>query len=364
MDGIRAKLRQGYWCGSAPVGYKWDKNIGMLVIDEKKGPLVRKAFMMKYKDPNVTSEEIRRKIRKMGLNIARNTMSRLLRNPIYCGLIAHNALKGDLVEAKHEAIISKKVFLAVNNALAEKNARGWQVNEEEINLPLKRFMRCDCCGTPLTGYIVRKKGIYYYKCRKKGCGVNKNAKKMGELFMEEIRQFGVQEEIIPFVVQQVKASIVEANKAAIKEAETMERRLVEIDKKLKRLRERFVLHEEITREEYKEFAGQLTAEKEEILTQIEKSRKNSSNLLDHVEDCVKLGANLGVLWENGNYRDKQRIQKIAFPEGMFYDKKNDRVRTPRVNSIFALSSQISEILAQKNEGGSGCKTASSHPAHP
>jgi hypothetical protein len=31
-------------------------------------------------------------------------------------------------------------------------------------------------------------------------------------------------------------------------------------------------------------------------------------------------------------RDKQRVQKLAFPEGMYYSKKTDQVRPPRVKS--------------------------------
>ena len=36
----------------------------------------------------------------------------------------------------------------------------------------------------------------------------------------------------------------------------------------------------------------------------------------------------------GNYGEKSRLQKIIFPEGISYDRKTDRVRTPRVNSFF------------------------------
>ena len=87
--------------------------------------------------------------------------------------------------------------------------------------------------------------------------------------------------------------------------------------------------------------------------------------MNQVDDCIRIASNLGVLWEKGNYRDKQRVQKAVFPEGMYFNKKLDRVLTPRVNEIFRLSSQISSILSQKNAGSSGVyPTASRRVAPP
>jgi hypothetical protein len=78
-----------------------------------------------------------------------------------------------------------------------------------------------------------------------------------------------------------------------------------------------------------------------------------------IEECVQICRNLAVLWEKGDYRDKQRVQKIAFPEGMYYSKKTDTVRTPRVNELIRVSSELSKVLGQKETGGSISFDASS-----
>ena len=119
-----------------------------------------------------------------------------------------------------------------------------------------------------------------------------------------------------------------------------------MEKKIKRLRKRFIVEEEITREEYNEFAHDLIEEKEQIQKEIQLTRRNTSNILNKVEDCLQIAANLDVLWEKGDYRDKQRLQKIAFPEGMAYDKKNDQVLTNRVNELFRVSTEISQVFRQ------------------
>ena len=356
VDGMIAKMKQGYWCGQAPTGYKWDKNKGEIVFHETKGPLIKKAFMWKYNDPNTTSEEIRVKLRKMGLSLSKPTMTRIFQNPFYCGMIAHNLLNGEVVEGKHPKLVSKKIFLAVNKVVNEKNARGWQKNEANDNLPLKKFMRCDCCGTPLTGFLNKQKGIHYYKCRNSKCRVNKNAKKLETLFMEELNRIKVNPAAIPFIAQQLRAIIADQNAAKFKEAAAMETRVKEIDNKLKRLRQRLVLEETITREEYNEFAQVLIEEKEQILKELENSPEKSSNLLNKVEDCLQIAAKLPVLWEKGDYRSKQRLQKVAFPDGMAYSKEKDSVLTFRVNELFRLSGQISAILTQNGSPQNGQNT--------
>ena len=376
IAGMISKMKQGHWCGQAPTGYKWNKNKGELVFHETKAPLIKKAFKWKYNDPNVTIEEIRKKLRKMGLTVSKPTMNRIFQNPFYCGMIAHNLLNGEVVEGKHPPLVSKKVFLEVNRVRTEKYARGWQVNAENDNLPLKQFMRCECCGKPLTGFLNRQKGIHYYKCHDSKCRVNKNAKKLECMFMEELNLINVNPKAIPFIAQQVRAMIADINAAKFQEAEAMQKQVVEIDKKLKRLKQRFILDEEITREEYNEFAQLLLDEKTEISKELETAQVKTSNLLEKVEDCLQIGANLNVLWEKGNYRDKQRVQKIAFPEGMRYDKKNDRLLTPRVNELFRLSSQLSAIIAQNESPemgqyqgqltwvqGGGIKPSPAPPAH-
>lgn len=55
--------------------------------------------------------------------------------------MAHNMLEGKVVEGNQEQLVSKEVFLKVNGLLKE-NAQGYRINEENAEIPLKRFMLC------------------------------------------------------------------------------------------------------------------------------------------------------------------------------------------------------------------------------
>jgi hypothetical protein len=191
----------------------------------------------------------------------------------------------------------------------------------------------------------------YYNCRGRECKSNVNANSLGEKFLRELSQFTIKEEFIPLITQELEATMIQMNSEKFKEAEVMEKRLKEINGKLTRLKERLSCTRKSAKADYEEFSEKLRAEKQEILRELEQVQQKSSNLMKDIEECVKICRNLAVLWEKGDYRDKQRVQKIAFPEGMYYSKKTDTVRTPRVNELIRVSSELSKVLAQKETGG-------------
>ena len=345
IAGMVAKMRKGHWVGIAPTGYRWDKNEGIIVPDEKKGPLISKAFQWKYQSPKVSNEEIRMRLKDRGLRICKQSMSNIFRNPAYCGLIAHSLLKGEVLPGLHKPLVSKSIFLAVNKIMDE-NTQGWRVDEEKDALPLKRFARCSVCDSPLTGYLVKAKGIYYYKCSQKGCGSNKNAAKLGEMFRRELDRIQVRVELIPYIAQELRATIYDANQSKFDEIAQLKKRRTEAEKKIKRLKDRYIIDEAIDREDYEEYKAQFEAEIVKITDKIETTQKSTSNLLDGVEGYLQKAANLAAEWDNGDYRTKQELQEIAFPDGVVFDKKSDRLLTARLNELFRVSSEISQVLEQ------------------
>ena len=56
------------------------------------------------------------------------------------------------------------------------------------------------------------------------------------------------------------------------------------------------------------------------------------------------------MWENGNLSEKRKIQKMVFPDGIEYDRKNDEYRTFRVNSIFSYIPLIADEVEHKKTG--------------
>jgi|SRR5690554_2133083 len=137
---------------------------------------------------DLTYKEITEQLNKFGWTKGSKKLSDYFRNPIYCGLIVSSLIPGEVIEGKHPAIVSKEVFLKVNGILQRKNYGGNYTRDDE-NLPLKQFVIAESCGTPYTGYLVKKKGLYYCKNNRIGSKENRSAKLMHELFIEFLKKF-------------------------------------------------------------------------------------------------------------------------------------------------------------------------------
>ena len=81
-----------------------------------------------------------------------------------------------------------------------------------------------------------------------------------------------------------------------------------------------------------------------------------SNLEKALDIALKKAPKLSSMWTNGNLAEKRKIQKMVFPDGIEYDRKNDEYRTFRVNSFFSYIPVISDDLGHKKTGNFRKKT--------
>ena len=193
IAGMREKFLKGIWVVNPPQGYDIIKINGdrRIAVNED-GKKIRKAF--EWKASGTKNDEIVTRMKTMGVKMYKQQLCKILHNPFYCGIISHALLDGQVVEGTHEKLIGKDLFLRVHQINATCPQYGVSHQKENDNLPLKVFIRCSDCGTPLSGYIVKKKKLYYYKCRTTGCKFNKSAKLMHELFLETIAPLSIKEE--------------------------------------------------------------------------------------------------------------------------------------------------------------------------
>lgn len=347
-EGVIDALLDGKWCSTLPIGYKRVTGDGETqVIVSAKGKLLRKAFMWKYNE-GISNEEARQRLVKLGLDIPRQTLSRVFRNPFYCGLISNKLLQGRLVEGKHEKLVTRKIFLKVNNIQAE-NHHGYNHNSENEALPLKGTLKCAGCGSNMTGYIVRKKGLYYYKCRGIGCGNNKSAKQLNSRFSAILDRMHLPEGLHDLLKAQMERTYNQQSNELKENEGLMKRKLTEIRQKIERIEERFIL-EEIDATLYQKFSAKYRKEEAEIEVELEKTGTRVSNLEKCVEMALEYVLNLPSLWESSTFTGKQRLQKIVFPTGIHYHRKTEGCRTERINGVFLQSALLTQIAAGKKTG--------------
>ncbi len=354
VSGIKEKIRKGYWIGNIPRGYT-NLNPGrgkvQNIVINNDGKLLRNAFLWKANE-NLTHSEISVRLEKKGYIVSAKKLSTLLRNPFYCGLIVSSHLPGEVIEGQHEGLVSKEVFLKVNNLL-NKRGYGEKKNKDCVHLPLKKFVKSSDCNTPYTGYLAKKRGLYYYKNNRIGSKENRSAKIMHDQFEKHLSNYQISDKKYMAPLKEIMYFVFKAeHESRIQESNSMQMKHDELTQKLERLEERFVF-EEITQAQYEKFKQKIEAEKNEIEENLHNDGFDLSNLKNAIDLALQYSLKLPVLWKSGDLEIKRSIQNMVFPEGILYDFKNGNYRTERVNSIFnvipLLSSKSKDIKKGNNE---------------
>ena len=75
----------------------------------------------------------------------------------------------------------------------------------------------------------------------------------------------------------------------------------------------------------------------------------SSNLEKAVEKGLDIIQNISEVWCSSDYSMKQVLQYLVFPEGILYNKKNDTVRTNKINILFSEIPYLAMVLDENKK---------------
>jgi site-specific DNA recombinase len=115
----------------------------------------------------------------------------------------------------------------------------------------------------------------------------------------------------------------------------------------------------LDKEKYDRFYIKLMNEENEILKDLEQNAISISNLKNKIIQAAQLCSKLPSLWQHSDYAEKEILQKLVFPEGIFYNKKNQSVRTAKINEVFCQIARLSGVLGLKAKGLSVTKNTKS-----
>ena len=115
-NGMMQAVREGRWCWRSPIGYNSlredSKDNKAIIVPNKESEYIAEAFKLAEKGM-YGQVEIYKKLKKNGFKkITKGLLNRVLRNPLYCGLIKVDWFP-DYIDAIHKPIISKETFFKV-----------------------------------------------------------------------------------------------------------------------------------------------------------------------------------------------------------------------------------------------------------
>ena len=324
--GMRAALELGRWPFQAPLGYLngGPKGKGVLIPDPARHRLVRLAFD-EYATGRCTKMAVLHHVTALGLTtqsgkpLTAQSFGSLLRNPVYSGWLLvpkwELSARGDF-----EALVSEAVFRRVQRLLDGKGAPLRPHARDHEDFPLRRFVGCSHCSTPLTGSwsTGRSRKYAYYHCRK--CKRVKSSKETLEgTFIDLLSQLQPE----PGYMRLLNAIVLDVWKDRQNEAERLRRDLENVVRqkreRLDRVDEAFLHERSIDRQTYERQRDQL---REQLaLTEIELndavlSRLDIDGVLAFAEYVM---TNAARLWMELSLGQRQQLQKALFPNGLHFD---------------------------------------------
>ena len=355
VTGMVDKLRKGFWPLGLPKGYR-NLKPGLSCDQHKyeitpEGKLIRKAFKMK--SIGISNREICKKLGALGLSISENHLSEYLSNPFYMGYISSRLISGEIYKGHYPPIVSEKIFLQVNPNILNSEQKTRKQIPEQMELPLKGFLKNETDNTAFTGYISQKGSIPYYKT-KLGKPININARKVNTAFSELLDHFCVDKKH----TDRLKKKTLELLEIKLKDKTTeltlAKRKLKEFELKLEKVEEKFI-DDKISQEVYTKHQSKIQTEIDKQQAIIQESLLNSSNPEKLAEKVSEISENLSNLWASSDFSAKRRLQELLFPEGIYISKENRTVRTFRVNTLFAEIPELMGVSEQNKKGESEYK---------
>jgi hypothetical protein len=150
IRGMITRLKNGYWPCKSPLGYTSQlKDEIRINVPDENARFIKLAFEKRAFE-QMPLNEIADLLTTMGFQTNNKKQSQILMNPFYCGIIQHGLTgKDNLIHGKHEPLISPKVFYLFHEK-KHQSKKIW------VQLPLKEFVCCGCCGGRMSGIIYIK----------------------------------------------------------------------------------------------------------------------------------------------------------------------------------------------------------------
>lgn len=228
------------------------------------------------------------------------------------------------------------------------NSETYIVDNKNNYRPLSRFLICSNCGNKLTGYVVKKKEVHYYKCNVcKGVNLNANTTKrslkpgLNNSFQELLNDVEMEEKYIrPFKLQ-LKKMFKYLHSETQEVLQKQKKLKVELEGKLAKLEEKY-LYDDLDKEVYTKHKHKLESELFHNSRNISEQENKLSNHSDFIDKAINVITNISKYWGSGDIATKERIQKVVFPDGLVIDPVNRTYLTNNINTIFHLTKCISE----------------------
>jgi DNA invertase Pin-like site-specific DNA recombinase len=179
VQGMQHKIQEGIFPWQPPLGYKGSAQPGnkKMEPDQPDQPAfgILQQGWNEFATGAYTKAQIMRLLTKRGLRtrkgkpLTNQAIDHIFADTFYAGTI-RDPWSGEENAGRHLPMVSRETFHAVQQIIARRN-RSIPHQEIRPEFPLRSFVRCGNCESPLTGSFSRgRSSVYpYYHCFRRDC---------------------------------------------------------------------------------------------------------------------------------------------------------------------------------------------------
>jgi site-specific DNA recombinase len=321
--GMRAALDRGRWTWYAPLGYR-NGNVKAgepsLVPDVQRAPMITRGFEMMTSGNTMT--EALKAVTALGLRTRKGrpptpqTFATLLKNRIYAGIIdaPRFGLRG--IRGDFEPLVSEELFQRAQVALRGQNGPAKHYLDSP-DFPLRRFVVCDRCDTPLTGSASRgrTKTYPYYHCRKcRGVSIRRDA--LHGRFVELLEALRPKMDYVTLF----RAIVLDVWKDRAAEAEALrgdlEVKLADLRRREELLEDAYLYAKKIDAITYERQRDAIREQIALVTIELDDARHDEIDVEGLVGLAEYVMTNAARLWMEATAEQRPRLQRALFPEGL------------------------------------------------
>lgn len=279
-----------------------------------------------------------------GQKIYPQMVEKMLVNIKFAGYLT-NKSTGEIFKGQHTPAISLETYQKNQLIKAGKSVNAKPRARANPEFPLRDFAKCgECEGTLTAGFSRGRGGAYpYYHCKNRKCARYGKAIRRDDLHNSffELLQTVTPSDVAFTLFKEIALDVWETKRHEHNfDAERHEKKLAELNAEMRELitmKARLLISEE-------QFIDQKQPLEEAIIVEkiaLNETRIEEWNIEAAISYAVQFMRDLPRQWTDHTLENKQRFQKIVFPEGIIYDK-NSGCRTTKVGLIYETLQKISE----------------------
>lgn len=350
--GLIEKAEQGSFPGTAPLGYKHNKDKKSIEIDEGRAPIIRWMFeryatgRFSLRDLEVMLYEKGLRNRK-GNRVRRSSITFMLKNPFYTGDFIWT---GKRYHGNHPPLIEKDLFDKAQAITAKRN----DTRSNAHRFAYTGLLKCAHCGSSVTAEIKKNQYVYYHCTFDKGScgGAYVREEELERQFEGIFAGFEFPKAILEWIRDALRQSRDDQSAFHIK---AIDRLRAEHDKLRNRIDQIYLdrLDGEIEDAFYRRCMKEWTDEQAKIRERIERHEQANVNYIEQGVALLDLATNAHSLWKRGQ-AERTELIRFVMPDSTLERDKIIPTFKPPFDIIWRLAQEAREAARGAYKAEEAC----------